>query len=327
MAAALIKVVALRLSTTSTRQIILQRSLSNLSIAGVYPPITTPFNQDESIAWDQLKTNLSKWNQIDNLRGYLVQGSNGEYCYLTPQERVEMIEKVCQWSGKDKLVLAGSGMESTKATIEMTNAMAKAGAHAAVVITPCYFKGRMTSEALIQHFTSVADQSTIPVILYSVPANTTLDLPIDVVTKLSAHPNIIGIKDSGGDISKIAQMVHETKHQKNFQVLAGSASFLLAALQVGACGGICALANALPKEVCTLQSLFEQSKIKEAVDLQHRLVKPNMIVTRGLGVPALKKAMDWLGLYGGPVRKPLLPLNEQEEERVKKSFSDEGFLR
>ena len=122
-------------------------------------------------------------------------------------------------------------------------------------------------------------------------------------------------------------MVHETKHQKNFQVLAGSASFLLAALQVGACGGICALANALPKEVCTLQSLFEQSKIKEAVDLQHRLVKPNMIVTRGLGVPALKKAMDWLGLYGGPVRKPLLPLNEQEEERVKKAFSDEGFLR
>jgi len=326
MAQALIKVVALRLSITSTRQIILQRSLSNLSIAGVYPPITTPFNQDESIAWDQLKTNLSKWNQIDNLRGYLVQGSNGEYCYLTPQERVEMIEKVCQWSGKDKLVLAGSGMESTKATIEMTNAMAKAGAHAAVVITPCYFKGRMTSEALIQHFTSVADQSTIPVILYSVPANTTLDLPIDVVTKLSAHPNIIGIKDSGGDISKIAQMVHETKHQKNFQVLAGSASFLLAALQVGACGGICALANALPKEVCTLQSLFEQSKIKEAVDLQHRLVKPNMIVTRGLGVPALKKAMDWLGLYGGTVRKPLLELSEQEEERVKKAFTDEGFL-
>ena len=128
-----------------------KRALSNLS--GVYPPITTPFNQDESIAWDQLKNNLDKWNQIDLLRGYLVQGSNGEYCYLTPNERVEMIEKVCQWSKKEKLVLAGSGMESTQATIEMTNAMATAGAHAAVVITPCYFKSKMTSDSLLQHFT------------------------------------------------------------------------------------------------------------------------------------------------------------------------------
>ena len=141
-----------------------KRSISNLS--GVYPPITTPFNQDESIAWDQLKNNLEKLNQIDLLRGYLVQGSNGEYCYLTPDERVKMIEKVCQWSSPEKLVLAGSGMESTRATIEMTNAMAKAGAHAAVVITPSYFKSRMTSESLFQHFNSVADHSSIPVILY-----------------------------------------------------------------------------------------------------------------------------------------------------------------
>ena len=201
----------------------------------MYPPITTPFNEDESIAWDKLQSNLEKWNQVESLRGYLVQGSNGEYCYLTSEERIQMIEKVCQWSGKDKLVLAGSGMESTRATIEMTNAMAKAGAHAAVVITPCYFKGRMTAESLIQHFNKVADESSIPIILYSVPANTTLDLPVEVAIKLSQHPNIVGIKDSGGDITKIAQMVHGTKDQE-FGILAGSASFLLPALQVGAIG-------------------------------------------------------------------------------------------
>ena len=236
-----------------------------------------------------------------------------------------MISKVRQWASKDKIVLAGSGMESTIATIDMTRAMAEAGADAAVVITPCYFKNRMTDQALLSHFTAVADSSPIPIILYSVPANTGLDLSVEVAVKLSAHPNIIGIKDSGGDITKIGQLVHATKGQ-NFQVLAGSASFLLAALHVGAVGGICALANVLPREVAHLQSMYSEGKWKEATSLQHRLIRPNGLVTRGLGVPGLKKAMDWKGFYGGPVRRPLLPLNSQEENTLRKVFQDESFL-
>ena len=177
----------------------------------MYPPIATPFEKgdEQAIAWKHLRENLTKWNQVESLRGYLVQGSNGEYCYLTTQERIEMISKVRQWSSKDKLVLAGSGMESTAATIEMTLAMAEAGADAAVVITPCYFKNRMTNDALVSHFTAVADKSSIPIILYSVPANTGLDLSVEVVSKLAKHSNIIGIKDSGGDVTKIAHMVQK----------------------------------------------------------------------------------------------------------------------
>ena len=302
-----------------------------LSIGGVYPPIPTPFgggveeNNDEAIAWKHLQGNLTKWNQVKSLRGYLVQGSNGEYCYLATQERIEMISKVRQWSSSDKLVLAGSGMESTAGTIEMTLAMGEAGADAAVVITPCYFKNRMTDEALISHYTAVADTSRIPIILYSVPANTGLDLSVQVVSQLAKHPNIIGIKDSGGDITKIAQMVHATR-KENFDILAGSAGFLLAALQVGAVGGICALANCLPREVAHLQELFSSGEWEKARTLQHRLILPNTMVTKGLGVPALKKAMDWKGYYGGPVRKPLLPLNSQEENSLKKVFTEESFL-
>jgi len=148
----------------------------------------------------------------------------------------------------DKLVLAGSGCESTRATIQMTAAMAAAGADAAVVITPCYFKSRMSGPALEQHFRAVADASPIPVVLYSVPANTSIDLAADVVARLSRHPNIVGVKDSGGDITKIGEMVAATE-QEDFQVLAGSASFLLPALAVGAVGGICGLANVLPAQV------------------------------------------------------------------------------
>lgn len=119
---------------------------------------------------------------------------------------------------------------------------------AAVVITPCYFKNKMSAAALEQHFVSVADHSSVPVILYSVPANTTIDLPVDVVARLARHPNIIGIKDSGGDVAKLAMLVKATEGE-NFQVLAGTASILLPGFVVGAVGGICALLNVLPKEV------------------------------------------------------------------------------
>jgi len=296
-----------------------QLSGVGLDLTGVYPPICTPFNADQTIAWDKLGENMKKWGK-NSLAGYLVQGSNGEYCYLTQNERVEMIEVVKSHS-PDKLVLAGSGCESTLATIELTTAMAKVGADAAVVITPCYFKNKMNNSALEEHFTAVADSSPIPVILYSVPANTGIDLSVDVVQKLARHPNIIGIKDSGGDITKIGQMVHLTKEEE-FQVLAGSASFLLPALLVGAVGGICALANVLPAQVCKLQELVQDGDLKEGKLLQHRLIAPNTAVTRGLGVPGLKKSLEWFGYYGGPCRKPLQQLNPAELIALETAFKD-----
>jgi len=303
-----------RLSSTAT----------NVDLTGIYPPIPTPFEKDESIAWGKLKENLAKWNQI-GLRGYLVHGSNGEFCYLSGQERVEVIKVVRESVGSDKLVLAGSGCESTRDTIEMTDAMAKAGADVAVVVTPCYYKAKMTSPGVMEsHYTAVADASPIPVVLYSVPANTGIDLPVNVVASLAKHPNIIGMKESGGDVAKIGEMVHLTKGE-NFQLIAGSASFLLPALTVGAVGGICALANCLPAEVVELQQLWQQGKLEEARILQHRLISPNGAVTKQFGVPGLKEAMEWFGYYGGPTRKPLLPLQPAESIALEKSFSSNLF--
>merc|ERR1719193_839195 len=190
-------------------------------------------------------------------------------------------------AGPGKLVLAGSGCESTLETIQVTQAMAEAGADVAVVITPCYYKGKMTGPVLEAHYTAVADASPIPVVLYSVPANTAIDLPVETVARLAKHDNIIGMKESGGDITKIGEMVHLTK-KEGFQLIAGSASFLLPALTVGAVGGICALANALPAQVCLLQQLFSDGKWEEAIELQHRLIAPNNAVTKQFGVPGLK---------------------------------------
>jgi len=299
-------------------------SSGKLDLTGVYPPIPTPFKQDESIDWEALRSNLTLWNEHD-LRGYLVQGSNGEYCYLTLQERVDMIRVVKESAGKKMLVLAGSGCESTRQTIDLTCQMAEAGADAAVVITPCYFKGKMTGEVLEKHYTAVADASPIPVVLYSVPANTTLDMDPGTVANLASHPNIVGIKDSGGDITKIGKMVADTAGE-DFQVLAGSASFLLPSLAVGAVGGICALANVLPAEVARLQALCMDNKWDEAKLLQHKLIGPNGAVTKQFGVPGLKESMEWFGFHGGPTRMPLVPLKQNESVQLKKIFTSHGFL-
>ncbi|XP_038600175.1 4-hydroxy-2-oxoglutarate aldolase, mitochondrial isoform X3 [Tachyglossus aculeatus] len=207
------------------------QSAKKMDIAGIYPPITTPFKPTAEVDYGKLEDNLHKLGTIP-FRGFVVQGSNGEFPFLTSSERLEVVSRVRQAMPQDKLLLAGSGCESTQATVEMTVSMAQEGADAALVVTPCYYRGRMTSAALIHHYTKVADLSPVPVVLYSVPSNTGLDLPVEAVATLSQHPNIVGLKDSGGDVTRIALIIHKTKKQ-DFQVLSGSAGFLLAGYAVG----------------------------------------------------------------------------------------------
>ncbi|XP_009008345.3 4-hydroxy-2-oxoglutarate aldolase, mitochondrial isoform X1 [Callithrix jacchus] len=295
-----------------------------VDISGIYPPVTTPFTATAEVDYGKLEENLHKLGTLP-FRGFVVQGSNGEFPFLTSSERLEVVSCVRQAMPKDRLLLAGSGCESTQATVEMTVSMAQVGADAAMVVTPCYYRGRMSSAALIHHYTKVADLSPIPVVLYSVPANTGLDLPVDAVVMLSQHPNIVGMKDSGGDVTRIGLIVHKTRKQ-DFQVLAGSAGFLMASYALGAVGGVCALANVLGAQVCQLERLCLTGQWEDAQKLQHRLIEPNMAVTRRFGIPGLKKTMDWFGYYGGPCRAPLQELSPAEEEALRMDFTSNGWL-
>lgn len=297
---------------------------ARLDLSGIYPPIATPFTAKEDVDYQKLEENLQKYAKIP-FKGLVVQGSNGEYPYLTVEERVEVVRMVKQSLPAGRLLIAGSGCESTRATIQLTQKMAAAGADAVLVVTPCFYKGKMDSRALIHHFTKLADSSPVPVVLYSVPANTGLELPLDAVVELSQHPNILGVKDSGGDITRIGLIVHKTK-ARDFQVLAGSAGFLMAAYCVGAVGGVCALANVLGQELCELERLCVSGRWEEARVLQQRLIEPNAAVTRKLGVPALKQAMEWFGFHGGSCRSPLQPLTEAESQQLRRDFSSNGWL-
>ena len=156
-----------------------------MDISGIYPPIVTPFDVAEHIDWVALEKNINIWNKIP-FRGYVVQGSNGEYAYMEKEERLQLVKKVKECMSENKLLIAGSGCESTRSTVELTNEMAGEGADAALVVTPCFYKSGMNDAALMSHYTRVADESKIPIILYNVPPNTGIDLNSEVA-KLIAY--------------------------------------------------------------------------------------------------------------------------------------------
>ncbi len=282
-----------------------------MKLSGVMPPITTPFQKGE-LALDKLKDNLQKWIQT-GLSGFLVLGSNGENVYLNDKEKINVID-VCRNSiPADRIMVVGTGLESTQETIRFTNQAAKMGANYALVITPSYFKGSMKPEIIYEHFIAVAESSKIGVLLYNVPQFTGINIEPELVAKLSKHPNILGIKDSSGNIGQLSQIVDLS--QNGFAVFVGSAPVFFPALCIGATGGILAAANVIPQEWVQIQKLFNEGKLDEARDLQGQLTFLAKAVTTKYGIGGLKIAMDLAGYFGGNPRRPLQrPGKEVEEE-------------
>jgi len=290
---------------------------------GVFPPIPTPFGMEENVAYQALIENIERWNQY-RLSGYVVLGSNGEMVYLSDQEKARIWETARQAIPADKLMIVGTGCESTRQTIRLNRQAAAAGADAVLVLTPHYYDGLMTAEALIHHFRTVADASPVPVILYNMPRFTNVDMEAATVADIARHPNVAGIKDSGGNVGKLAQIVGMV--DPDFQVLAGSASFFLPALTIGAVGVVAALANVAPQQVIDLYDLFKAGRLDEAASIQRKLIASNTAVTARFGIPGLKAALDMLGYYGGPVRSPLRPLRDPEIQTVKEILAEIGVV-
>jgi len=284
-----------------------------MKLKGVMPPIATPF-KNENVAYDKLKMNFAKWNKT-GLAGYLVLGSNGEGSYLSEKERLKMVEVSRDSIPKSKVMLVGTGQESTRETIRFTNEAAKLGADYALVLTPCYYKGAMKPQILHDHFVAVAEASRIPILLYNVPQYTGINMEPDLVAKLSRHPNIVGIKDSSGNISQLSQIIHTS--QKNFRVFTGSGLVLFPALCVGAVGGVLAVANALPRESVRIYTLYTQGKMDQARELQNRMAPFATAVTAKHSIGGLKMAMDLAGYFGGLPRLPLKKPGPEVEAELK----------
>ncbi len=281
---------------------------------GIYPPLPTFFDKQDELDLVILRRHIQRLAKT-GLAGYVVMGTNGEAVHLTKEERAQVIETARTTAGEQVPILAGCGEQSTRATIANCQQAASSGADVALVLPPFYFKGRMDSRALVVHYHTVADYSPLPVVIYNMPASTGgLDLDAETIITLAEHPNIIGVKDSAGNLVKLMQIYSKTP--SHFRVFAGSAGYLLPALAVGAVGAVAALANVFPREVCRLQALFSAGKIEEARLLQARLAPANTAVTATYSVPGLKAALELTAGYGGNPRPPLLPLTEQERKQL-----------
>ena len=295
-----------------------------MEIEGVLPPVTTPFDDNGCIVYDQLAENIKRWNETD-ISGYLILGSNSESVFLNEEEKLEIVKTARESIPLSKKMLVGTGLESTKSTIEFTRRATDCGADVAVVITPHFFRSNMSHEAFLKHYVMIADSSPVPVLLYNVPSFTGLNLEAGTASALSSHENIIGIKDSSGNVEQLSEIISLTG-DKEFSVLTGSSIVLYPSMCVGASGGIMAIACALPEKCSDISKLYKDGSHAEAKELQMRLIEPTIAVTSRYGVPGLKAAMELTGYYGGCSRLPILPITSAEIEEIKNIFTAAGFI-
>ena len=296
--------------------------MTQFDLNGIFPPITTPF-VDDDVAYDKLASNIEKWGQT-GLRGFVVLGSNGEYVSLSEAEKRKVVETVVQAAPVHMSVIAGTGCESTRETIRLTADCASLGAHAALVVTPHYFGGKMTEAALVKHYTAVADNSPIPVILYNVPKFTHVNLTVNVVACLSQHANIIGIKDSTGNVIQLGEFLNQV--DADFSVLVGTAGALYGGLALGCAGGVLALANVTPENCVRIHELVQEGNYKAARQIQLRMIPVNQAVTATFGVSGLKTALDLCSYFGGEPRAPLLPSSSEEKTAIVNILKQAGLI-
>jgi 4-hydroxy-2-oxoglutarate aldolase len=284
-----------------------------VEIRGIFAALVTPFASGGSVSFSAVKENIGRYNQT-GLAGYVVLGSTGEAVMLSREEADSILAAAKEAAAPEKILIAGTGAESTAETIARTKRAAALGYQAALVKTPYYYKPVYRAETYIQHYRAVADASPIPVLLYSVPQFTGITLETPEILALAAHPNIVGIKDSSGNIQRVVEIVAAAPRE--FQVLTGGAAVIYPALAVGARGAILALAAALPEKCAELYELVQRSQHEQARHLQHVLALASKRFVSENGIAGVKYAMDLRGYRGGLPRLPLLPLSEEKKSVI-----------
>ena len=295
-------------------------SLAPSQLSGIFPALTTSFDYEGALYKAKVLHNVQKLNHVA-LAGYLVCGSTGETPLLSPDERTTLLGWVREASGEGKTLIAGVGADSVAQTVHMANIAADLGYDAALVLTPFYYRIQMhRPETQALYFRAVADRSKIPVLIYNIPQVTNYSIPAEVVAELSYHPNIIGMKDSSGDLSKMKENLAVVK--PGFKILAGSDGNFWDALQMGAAGAMMAIANVLPYACVTVWEAFRRREPEAGADWQMRIKQAAQLIGTKHGIPGLKYAMDLNGFYGGPPRLPFVPVSAKAKEDIEDAFRD-----
>ncbi len=287
---------------------------------GIFAALTTPFEREE-ISLEKFKVNIKKYNDFD-LHGYVVLGSTGEGPYLTDEESGKIVQTAKEIASADKKIIVGTARESTKLTLEFTNRMTDFDIDAVLIRTPSYFKPSMNSDALERHYLAIAEQSKVPLLIYNIPQYTGISVDKELIIELSNHPNIMGMKDSSGNLSFVSELIPDLSPE--FSLLLGAGNLILPGLIMGVRGGILRLAAVAPAHCVKLYKLFLEGKIEEARRLQLELIPLNKAITQDFGIPGCKYALDLLDYFGGPSRLPLLPLDKKEKKEIENILNKLG---
>jgi len=296
-----------------------------IDLSGVFIPAVTPFLPDTGeVDLPAMEENLRGWAE-HAVQGIVLAGTTGEAVLLDPEERVALVATGRRVLPETVLLTVGTGVESTRATLRLTREAAQEGADAVLVQPPAYYKGAMTPQALREHYLTVADGSPVPVIVYQAPLRmSTLDFPTGLVVELSHHENIVGIKDSRGKLELVGELVDQCR--EGFQVLVGSGAHLYGGMEVGAVGGIVAVANMAPGPSEELFAAFKAGRHAEAGRLQQQVGPLHNEIVGSMGVPGVKVALDMVGYRGGDPRPPIQPLGEKGRAAVREVLIKGGLL-
>lgn len=286
-------------------------------LRGIFPPIPTTFDERGDVDTAAIASNVRQW-MTTGLRGILALGSNGEAGFVDEDESDRIVKAVRGAIPGDRLLLVGTGRESTRATIAATRRAADLGADAVLIRTPSFFKSQMTTDALMKHYVAVADASPVPTLLYNLPGPTGITLTLPLIQAVSDHPNIVGVKETSPELDRLGQFA--AVRPERFSVMCGWAPVVYPALVAGATGAILAVANVLPDETVALFEHVKAGRHAEALALQRRLTPIAQMVSTTYGVAGMKAALDLVGYRGGPVRAPLLPLSDRVRSEIEQAL-------
>ncbi len=282
-------------------------------LRGIIPALATPFDDRGALAVDRLRENMARYNRV-GLSGYLANGSTGESVMMDRAEFEKVLAAVRETAADGRILIAGTGVDSTAEAISRTEFAAKLGYDYALVLPPYFYKPMMKSDVLVEHYRRVADASRISLLLYSVPQFTGVAIEVDVAARLAEHPNIAGMKDSSGNVDRVGSILASVP--ASFQLVTGAATTVYPSMILGGKGAILALATFLPEICVALYTAVTAGDGAKALELQRRVIPASQRIVGARGISGVKYAMDCRGYYGGPARRPLLPLQETEKKDV-----------
>jgi 4-hydroxy-2-oxoglutarate aldolase len=284
-----------------------------MNLRSIFPPMPTPF-KDGDVDAAGIRANVRRW-MTAGLGGVVALGTNGEAALLDEDESVRVVEAVRSEVPRDRVLVAGAGHESTRATIAAARLLAAAGADAVLVKTPYTYRNHVPPAGLVAHYTAVADASPVPVLLYNFPASTGVNLAPETVARLAAHPNIVGMKETSTDGAQFTDLAAAVPD--DFTILCGAAPGVFAALCAGAGGAIIAVCAVMPRACLDLLAHVEAGRYDEALAIQHRITPLARAVTTGFGVPGLKAALELAGFAAGDPRPPLMPVTAEAKHQIR----------